>query len=818
MITAVFTSGFDHSDVSGLWQYDYGQKLRIQGLNLPPAVEIHFSLNKSGGDSESRVGITKDGVTDVPIPDSMLENNGSVQNYYIYAFIYITDETSGKTVKLVQLHVNSRPKPEAFDSPEEAKLFREAIAAVNDSADRAETAQRAVEEAKEQVAKDKEEVLLAKNAVKESEKNVTENKEYVRQAVDNFTSLAENAVDAVNTAGQNQVNNIEEAGRAALDNISTGVDETLTQSGKAADAKKTGERIDELKGDIARSKEAIKDLSDKKITKFYASNLGETTLNDSDNGKIADMMLYGKSEQKQYSGKNLLNPTLGTTTINGVTCTANGDGTYTLNGTASADTTFYLLPRDETRHISNGTYYITGCLGGSSKSYYIQYQGRNEGDTDNTVSSRCMDGTTLPFEITEDTKKDFIIIRVISGTSCNNIVLKPMLTTDTSATYDDYEPYVGGIPSPNPDYPQEIEAVVNPAVELAGIVRDGTDSNLLSDFQLKWLVENYDKWHDDEHIVLFSEQWNRLYVFNPNVYDGESDIFYYGYIIYSDVISVNNGRFNQHMYQITYYPYVYLYSVKEFTFKRAENRYLKSSIADSYETVGIGSKIASLPYTLNAIPVDSGGNVTIDGQQYIADYVDVENKQLVRMVGELDITNVNFSNISENKIGAYNLSITIKTDSCRYCKCTHYHTFDSHTSIKNSFSVGQDGSFIGLNNSQGFTSVSEAKAYLQNEFSKGTPVTIYYPLKEPTVTDLTDEEVQEFIELATYYPTTNVIITSDQLDGYTKFNYPLSMENGWNLIKEQLGDTRDYIYDMDLQSAEAYVNSEYAVALAELEV
>lgn len=255
MITAVFTPGFDHADVSGLWQYDYGQKLRIQGLSLPPAVEIQFSLNKSGGNSESRVGVTKNGVTDVPIPDSMLENGGSVQNYYIYAFIYITDETSGKTVKWVQLHVNSRPKPEAFDSPEEKELFREAIAAVNESAGRAETAQRAVEEAKEQVAKDKEEVLIAKTAVEKLEKNVTENKEFVRQTVENFTSLAENAVDNVNVAGQNQVNNIEKAGQAALDNISNGVDDGLTQSGKAADAKETGERIDKLKGDLGDRRE-----------------------------------------------------------------------------------------------------------------------------------------------------------------------------------------------------------------------------------------------------------------------------------------------------------------------------------------------------------------------------------------------------------------------------------------------------------------------------------------------------------------------------------------------------------------------------------
>lgn len=49
-------------------------------------------------------------------------------------------------------------------------------------------------------------------------------------------------------------------------------------------------------------------------------------------------------------------------------------------------------------------------------------------------------------------------------------------------------------------------------------------------------------------------------------------------------------------------------------------------------------------------------------------------------------------------------------------------------------------------------------------------------------------------------------------------NYPISMANGWNYVKQQLNDNRDYIYDMDLQSAEAYVNSEYAVALTELEV
>lgn len=118
--------------VSGLWQWDYGQVLRIQGLNLPMAAEIHFSLRETGGEAVTRIGVTKDGVTDVVIPDSMLENSGVTSNYNIYAFVYLTDATSGQTEYKITLSVKARPKPEAFDTPEEAELFREAIAAVNE--------------------------------------------------------------------------------------------------------------------------------------------------------------------------------------------------------------------------------------------------------------------------------------------------------------------------------------------------------------------------------------------------------------------------------------------------------------------------------------------------------------------------------------------------------------------------------------------------------------------------------------------------------------------------------------------------------------
>lgn len=84
--------------------------------------------------------MTKDGVTDVTIPDSMLDNHDSIRDYYIYAFVYLRDDTSGETVRKIKIPVTARPKPEAWDKPEDAELFRDAIAVVNASADRAEGA------------------------------------------------------------------------------------------------------------------------------------------------------------------------------------------------------------------------------------------------------------------------------------------------------------------------------------------------------------------------------------------------------------------------------------------------------------------------------------------------------------------------------------------------------------------------------------------------------------------------------------------------------------------------------------------------------
>lgn len=125
----------------GLIQYDYGQILRIHGLDLPPAVEIQFSYREKGGTTENRVGTTKDGITEVQIPDKMLKNNGTTQDYAIWVFVYVTDETSGNTVYRIKLYVDSRPAPGKIgEDSDEPHPFDEAVNAVNAAASRAENA------------------------------------------------------------------------------------------------------------------------------------------------------------------------------------------------------------------------------------------------------------------------------------------------------------------------------------------------------------------------------------------------------------------------------------------------------------------------------------------------------------------------------------------------------------------------------------------------------------------------------------------------------------------------------------------------------
>lgn len=231
----------NYKKVTGLWQWDYGQVLRIQGLNLPKAVEIHFSLQESGGEAKKRVGFTKDGVTDVVIPESMLENEESLGDYDIFAFIYLTDDTSGQTEYKICMPVKPRPKPEAFDKPEDEEIFQETITAVRESAERAESAEQKVAQHAEQTKADAQQTEENRQEVErlvESVSGISEQVQAVKEYKEQAQTAATNALLSEQKSEQ-----AKEAALQAQAGAETAADEAEQHATEAAGDKSEVERL-----------------------------------------------------------------------------------------------------------------------------------------------------------------------------------------------------------------------------------------------------------------------------------------------------------------------------------------------------------------------------------------------------------------------------------------------------------------------------------------------------------------------------------------------------------------------------------------------
>ena len=210
MVIVAFPPGEKYAvNYTTLDQYDYGQVLRIQGLKLPKTVEVHFSTQETGGTSVTRVGVTKDGVTDVLIPDSVLENGDTTQNYSIFAFVYVTDATSGKTEYRARLEVKARPKPEVPGGSDNPDVFRDAVLAVRESALKAEEAQRQADEDAKKTTEDRKTVEDAVESVKDITEQVARVEELSRNAQEAATQTQNAAQGIITDRKQIQKNTTE---------------------------------------------------------------------------------------------------------------------------------------------------------------------------------------------------------------------------------------------------------------------------------------------------------------------------------------------------------------------------------------------------------------------------------------------------------------------------------------------------------------------------------------------------------------------------------------------------------------------------------
>ena len=267
----------------GLWQYDYGQVLRIQGLNLPTAAEIHFALQETGGEAVTRIGITKDGVTDVTIPDSLLEADGASQDYQIYVFVYLATPDSGETTRRITLGVKSRPRPEAFNTPGDGELFEEAIQAVNDAAKRAEDAGKeataAAGEAKESASLAEKHLEDTKALAEQVEINadlVAQGTETARELLAQTQSAASNAALLAETAKQSETaaKQAQTAAETAEDAARQYAGETEADRREVAESKQS---VEQMQSNVARMQTDVR--ADKEAVEQTVSEFGQTAQN-----------------------------------------------------------------------------------------------------------------------------------------------------------------------------------------------------------------------------------------------------------------------------------------------------------------------------------------------------------------------------------------------------------------------------------------------------------------------------------------------------------------------------------------------------------
>lgn len=214
--------------------------------------------------------------------------------------------------------------------------------------------------------------------------------------------------------------------------------------------------------------------------------------------QIVDLTGYGDSEQQTYTGKNKWYYTDGSSTSSGITWVRSG-ATVTGNGTASSTSSqmwsLFTLPST----LPAGTY--TASIA-APVTYRIEFV-IQDSDGNNHFDFKIPAGET---SFTYTTSYNIAKVRGGAGgwsvdDEINITIQNMQFETGSEAT--SFEPYVGGIPAPNPDYPQDVHTVTG---EQTVTVSDGTNSQSytvdlgtielckIGDYQ-DYIYKNGDDWY-----------------------------------------------------------------------------------------------------------------------------------------------------------------------------------------------------------------------------------------------------------------------------------------------------------------------------------
>ena len=200
----------------------------------------------------------------------------------------------------------------------------------------------------------------------------------------------------------------------------------------------------------------------------FATASGDSiTVNDSVDGKLVGLGVKGNSFQQTYRGVNLLNPNwIPTNTKNGVTVTNNGDNSWTFSGSIVDNTKAFELSgtrftKDTSPKEFHKAGYYTMSVKGTTLADDNQYAYVTFYYDGKAYYNLLKNSTTV--RITEEmlAYDDFHVstigFYIAAGSTLKTGTVSVQIEYSETAT--EFEPYVGGIPAPNPLYPQAINSV-----------------------------------------------------------------------------------------------------------------------------------------------------------------------------------------------------------------------------------------------------------------------------------------------------------------------------------------------------------------------
>lgn len=176
-------------------------------------------------------------------------------------------------------------------------------------------------------------------------------------------------------------------------------------------------------------------------------------IDDTAEAPFKDVKMYGDTSQTTYTGKNLLKLTPQASTSNGITATLS-DGIIKYSGTASSNwaniaaRTYNAIPAGDYMLSMQETFPANYAFALS-----VTY-------TDNTTANfECWQSVDNKRTVTfaKDVASFCVYLTGLSSGSSYSGTISLMLEAGSTAT--SFEPYVGGVPAPNPDYPQAVNTV-----------------------------------------------------------------------------------------------------------------------------------------------------------------------------------------------------------------------------------------------------------------------------------------------------------------------------------------------------------------------